>query len=185
MKALENWTIHEWQSSITIRDGKHMVCRCSNNATGRKYAKFLKIMPEMYEAIKEVVTVLDDCRRGTDEGNIPPNILDRFDQATGKCRAALKKAPDYSGCVQPEPECRTQPALRPADGTQRRSVWHTPDEVPQIPAGKNRVRIVFISDDKGFRVLNSDSFCTFKWWHVETIENHMVKWMYFDDLEAL
>ena len=92
---------------------------------------------------------------------------------------------DYSGCVQPEPDRRTQTALRPADGTQRRSVWHTPDEVPQIPAGKTRVRIVFISDDKGFRILNSDSFHTLKWWHIETIETHMVKWMYFDDLEAL
>ena len=89
----DNWTIHEWQGSITIRDEKgKMVCRCSNNATGRKYANFLKIMPEMYDAIKEVVTVLDDCRQGTDEGNIPPNILDRFDKATEKCRAALKEA---------------------------------------------------------------------------------------------
>lgn len=92
---------------------------------------------------------------------------------------------DYPVCVQKNAENETQNSLCRTDETQRRSVWHTPDEVPQIPAGKTRVRIVFISDDKGFRVLKSDSFRTFEWWHIETLENHMVKWMYFDDLEAL
>jgi len=52
----------------------------------------IKAAPDMYHALQKLVGVLDDCRRGTDEGNIPPGILDRFDEATNTCRAALQKA---------------------------------------------------------------------------------------------
>ena len=48
--------------------------------------------PDMRNALEMLIGVLDDCRRGTEEGNIPPGILDRFDEATNVCRAALKKA---------------------------------------------------------------------------------------------
>ena len=55
-------------------------------------AELIAAAPDMYHALQMLVGVLDDCRRGTDEGNIPPGILDRFDEATNVCRAALKKA---------------------------------------------------------------------------------------------
>ena len=53
------WTMHEWGSSVTIRDGKTMVCRCTANATGKKYAKFLKTAPEMYAVLVGVLKILD------------------------------------------------------------------------------------------------------------------------------
>lgn len=56
---LRPWTMHEWISSITIRDGKTMVCRCTANATGKKYAKFLKTAPEMYAVLVGVLKILD------------------------------------------------------------------------------------------------------------------------------
>lgn len=55
-------------------------------------AAMIAAAPDMYHALQKLVGVLDDCRRGTDEGNIPPGILDRFDEATNTCRAALQKA---------------------------------------------------------------------------------------------
>lgn len=54
--------------------------------------RLIATAPEMYHALQKLVCVLDDCRSGTDEGNIPPGILDRFDEATNTCRAALQKA---------------------------------------------------------------------------------------------
>lgn len=54
--------------------------------------RLIAAAPEMYHALQKLVCVLDDCRSGTDEGNIPPGILDRFDEATNTCRAALQKA---------------------------------------------------------------------------------------------
>lgn len=51
----DEWTIHEYDSSIVIRDGKNMVCRCSKNANGKKYARFIKTAPEMYDVLKRIV----------------------------------------------------------------------------------------------------------------------------------
>lgn len=53
-----SWRIHEWDSCLTIRDGKTMVCRCTKNAEGKKYAKFLKTAPEMYAKLVELEAVL-------------------------------------------------------------------------------------------------------------------------------
>ena len=89
-----------------------------------------------------------------------------------------------SDCVQQKRDCQPQAALRLADETQRRSVWHAPDEVPQIPAGKPYVRLVFLCEDDGCRVLLCDRFYRFEIWKVN-VEIRVVKWMYFDDLEAL
>ena len=54
----ENWTLHEFLSSITIRDGKKMVCRCTKNATGKKYATLIKTAPEMYELLNRLKDTL-------------------------------------------------------------------------------------------------------------------------------
>ena len=70
-------------AEILVHDGGH---KAFDNAT------LIKAAPDMYHALQKLVCVLDDCRSGTDEGNIPPGILDRFDEATNTCRAALQKA---------------------------------------------------------------------------------------------
>ena len=52
---MNNWTILEWISSITVRDGKEMVCRCTQNAKGKKYAHMIAAAPEMYEVLMRVL----------------------------------------------------------------------------------------------------------------------------------
>lgn len=54
----DEWTIHEYDSSIVIRDGKNMVCRCSKNAKGKKYARFIKTSQEMYALLEQLHGVL-------------------------------------------------------------------------------------------------------------------------------
>ena len=85
---------------ITILDApggqyqsRHVIAQVAKgNGRGEANAALIAAAPEMYHALQKLVCVLDDCRSGTDEGNIPPGILDRFDEATNTCRAALQKA---------------------------------------------------------------------------------------------
>ena len=94
--------------------------------------------------------------------------------------ALLERMDAPSGCVQPEPDRRTQTALRPADGTQRRSVWHTPDEVPHFI--DVWTRIAFVSDTyriESFRFYRADN------WQDTARERHIRKWAYGGELEAL
>ena len=51
----DNWSLHEYDSCIILRDGKHMVCRFSKNACGRTYANFIKAAPKMFTALMEVL----------------------------------------------------------------------------------------------------------------------------------
>lgn len=57
--APQPWTMLEWDTSITIRCGKEMVCRCTNNARGKQYAKAIKALPEMYACLKQIKMILE------------------------------------------------------------------------------------------------------------------------------
>lgn len=81
----ENWTMHEFLSSITIRDGKKMVCRCTQNATGKKYATLIKTAPEMRDML---AFLLEFVENGGNEGEIrecyAPAIRDLLKKTRGE-----------------------------------------------------------------------------------------------------
>lgn len=111
----------------------------------------------------------------------------RCHELRDEIRALLERMDAPSGCVQPEPDRRTQTALCLADGTQRRSVWHPAEESPKVPDGEKYVRILFIVEHENgaVRIAESDRFYGFETWGLTWRENHMLKWAYLDELEAL
>ena len=54
------WKIYEWESSITVRDenGK-MVCRCTKNELGEKYARMIVTFPKMYAELKDLLDAME------------------------------------------------------------------------------------------------------------------------------
>ena len=54
------WKICEWESSITVRDenGK-MVCRCTKNELGGKYARMIVTFPKMYAELKDLLDAME------------------------------------------------------------------------------------------------------------------------------
>ena len=83
------WTMHEWFSSVTIRDGKTMVCRCTANATGKKYAKFLKTAPEMHDWQSDA---LAEMRRICPMLGVPCDLRERLEHLIERGEEIQKKA---------------------------------------------------------------------------------------------
>ncbi len=63
----EPWKVTEYCSgTITVRTQTDFVCRCSNNEKGRKYAKRIARIPELYDALnKQAYYRCVDCLRIT------------------------------------------------------------------------------------------------------------------------
>ena len=59
-KFTPEWKIYEWGSSITVRDenGK-MVCRCTKNELGEKYARMIVTFPKMYAELKDLLDAME------------------------------------------------------------------------------------------------------------------------------
>ena len=89
---------------------------------------------------------------------------------------------DCTGCVQPGSEGRTQTALRTAGRTQ---LWHDRMEEPRVPTGHHNVRIVLINEADGYRSLDTARFYPVDAWSLMVAERKIMKWAYFNELEAL
>ena len=49
------WKIAVCDSCITVRTQADFVCRCSKNEKGSKYAEQIRLIPELYDALKGAV----------------------------------------------------------------------------------------------------------------------------------
>ena len=104
-----------------------------------------------------------------------------------RCHELRDEIAELLACVRQNAENGTQNALCLADGTQRRSVWHPAEESPKVPDGEKYVRILFIVEHENgaVRIAESSRFYGFETWGLTWRENHMLKWAYLDELEAL
>lgn len=90
----------------------------------------------------------------------------------------LKRIDEPSACVQPNQDCRTQTALCPADGTQRRGVWH---DCEDIPDDFNHDVIAVTINGTWFKMPVSDLRA-----FLSGLQRLMIRrWAYIKDLEAL
>ena len=87
---------------------------------------------------------------------------------------------DCTGCVQPERDCRTQTALRPAGETKaaKCSVWHSSKDVPD---GYNRYVLAVTVNDTWVKMSVCDLTAFLSGMHAPMIQ----KWAFIDELEAL
>lgn len=79
------WEVCDWISSITVREGKKMVCRCTKSEQGKNYAVMISAVPDMREALAEAVE-----KYGKPGG--PWNVPGEAGSWIAKAKAALKKA---------------------------------------------------------------------------------------------
>ena len=85
---------------------------------------------------------------------------------------------DYPVCVQPEPECRLQTALRLAYRTQRRSVWHDCEDIPE-DFNHDVIAVTINGTWARMPVCDLRAF-------LSGLQHLMIRrWAYIDDLEAL
>lgn len=55
--TVPKWLVYDWISSITVREGKKMVCRCTQSAQGKKYARMISALPEMLDFVEAFTTI--------------------------------------------------------------------------------------------------------------------------------
>ena len=83
----DNWNLHEYDSCIILRDGKHMVCRFSKNARGRTYANFIKAAPKMFTALMEVLNWYNAFTpQATGRMFVPDDMIENVLKAIQKAR---------------------------------------------------------------------------------------------------
>ena len=58
------WEVFDWISSITVREGKKMVCRCTKNEQGKVYAVMIAAAPEMYNSNETTLSELENIVSG-------------------------------------------------------------------------------------------------------------------------
>ena len=84
------WTIHNFISSITVHDGKTMVCRCTQNEQGMKYARLIAAAPLMLEARKKIAE--KEPAEYYECGGACDNCYDMIDLAREVMRVIEEKA---------------------------------------------------------------------------------------------
>ena len=73
------WTMHEFCSgTITVHTQKDFVCRCSSNNKGRKYAKLLQYIPELYDSLDEAILLINRLIGAWEDGKDFADFCDEY-----------------------------------------------------------------------------------------------------------